>query len=450
MAARKAAGRGAVGSGQQREGEAGERVDVPAFAVLIAEILALREANEGAQAAATPTVPKTAGTVDAASVKIGVGAQPAQPAQPAHPAQGAQGAVETVSAFVMQAAPAMGEPVVAPEQGPQAQAAPRVSTEQSGRDLLGGAEAKGGAAAATDQAAPAPQTVQPTAKVLATAGEPDAGLVQAAEPKPTAVPDAAPQTTRRADEAPAVKAQTATVTAPRVAGPKGNQPGDSSSASSENAERDSAAPTRTAAGPRASTGAANPFDSIIGSAQQAQHASAAEAPVEARPSQTTAQHADRPGLADQIAGPLSAQASRDGQQVVINLNPPELGRVRVTFRSEGQDLRCVMEVDNAQTLGQIQHERAGLIQRLADGGIQVRQLDVGPSESRSSSYSDAHTMLAGGNPGSQQQPSGGQQGAAGEQLQPARGSELGLQRTATGRDVAEEGIIGDGRLNVWI
>jgi len=85
-------------------------------------------------------------------------------------------------------------------------------------------------------------------------------------------------------------------------------------------------------------------------------------------------------VADQLVESLRAGAAGSGRQVTVYLEPPELGRVRITFRSEGKDVRGVLEVENASTRAKLEREVAPLIQRLQDAGVQLRRLDVVPSD----------------------------------------------------------------------
>jgi flagellar hook-length control protein FliK len=81
-------------------------------------------------------------------------------------------------------------------------------------------------------------------------------------------------------------------------------------------------------------------------------------------------------VADQIAAHLRATMGRDGQQVVIQLNPPELGRVKLTLLAEGKDLRGELKVSKPETLDQLRLEAPNLFRQLADSGVHVRRLDM--------------------------------------------------------------------------
>ncbi|MFP4052723.1 MAG: flagellar hook-length control protein FliK, partial [Phycisphaerae bacterium] len=69
-----------------------------------------------------------------------------------------------------------------------------------------------------------------------------------------------------------------------------------------------------------------------------------------------------------------------GDQMVIRLDPPELGQVRITLEMDGEGMRGVLRVENPETLRQLQRESEGLMNRLAASGVQVRRLQVLPQE----------------------------------------------------------------------
>jgi len=79
---------------------------------------------------------------------------------------------------------------------------------------------------------------------------------------------------------------------------------------------------------------------------------------------------------DQIVETVRLAGPGVGRQITVRLDPPDLGRVRLTLESDGQEVRGVLEVDNPRTLVQLQRETSVLADRLADGGIQLRRLDV--------------------------------------------------------------------------
>ena len=87
-----------------------------------------------------------------------------------------------------------------------------------------------------------------------------------------------------------------------------------------------------------------------------------------------------PSPVRQIAEAFQSSSARNGQEIVIRLDPPELGRVSVKLRIEGGEVRGVLEVDNPRTLSQLQREAPNLMTRLADAGIEMKRMDLSLTE----------------------------------------------------------------------
>ena len=100
------------------------------------------------------------------------------------------------------------------------------------------------------------------------------------------------------------------------------------------------------------------------------------APAGAALTSPQAAHAADGSLADQVVAQFRANVGRNGQEVEIQLNPPELGRVKVTLHAEGQDLRGELRVSSPETLSQLRLETPALVRQLADNGIQIQKLDI--------------------------------------------------------------------------
>ncbi len=100
-------------------------------------------------------------------------------------------------------------------------------------------------------------------------------------------------------------------------------------------------------------------------------------PADVQQAQATQESQPTAGsIPDQIAAQFRADPGRASQRVVIRLNPPELGRVSVTFRETGGQLQGEMKFSNPEALAEARLETPGLIGQLADSGIRVRQLDI--------------------------------------------------------------------------
>lgn len=96
---------------------------------------------------------------------------------------------------------------------------------------------------------------------------------------------------------------------------------------------------------------------------------------------------EAPTLTNQIVQALDIRQASSGKQITIQLNPPELGQVRLTLEARGEQIRAVMRVDDPATLAQLRMESPALVQRLAESGLDVRRLDIVQTEHASSHHS---------------------------------------------------------------
>ncbi|MBT3199273.1 MAG: hypothetical protein HN350_05095, partial [Phycisphaerales bacterium] len=87
---------------------------------------------------------------------------------------------------------------------------------------------------------------------------------------------------------------------------------------------------------------------------------------------------------NQIAEAFESSAVRNGQEIVFRLDPPELGRVSVKLRIRAGEVRGVLEVDNPNTLRQLQNEAPGLLTRLTEAGVDMKRMDLSLSDDGSS------------------------------------------------------------------
>jgi flagellar hook-length control protein FliK len=169
----------------------------------------------------------------------------------------------------------------------------------------------------------------------------------------------------------------------------------------------------------------------------AQTVSTATGPAAVRPAATPA--VSEPA-GQQIAASLAGSQPRAGQQVTIRLDPPELGKVKLTFHADGNEVRGTLEVESTRTMSHLQREMPSLMQRLTDSGIQMRRLDFVLSDG--AGQQSPQGSLAGGH-GFWNGPSGGsgQGGAAGPEVQ---GEAASAGSSAAGPTVS------DTQINVWL
>jgi hypothetical protein len=86
------------------------------------------------------------------------------------------------------------------------------------------------------------------------------------------------------------------------------------------------------------------------------------------------------GVVGQITNYLRAQRARAGDEMVLRLDPPELGTVKMTLQASRGELRMMVETSNPRTLVELQREASVLMQRLSDNGVDVRRMEFVQSD----------------------------------------------------------------------
>jgi flagellar hook-length control protein FliK len=102
------------------------------------------------------------------------------------------------------------------------------------------------------------------------------------------------------------------------------------------------------------------------------HNSAVADPVAAR--------APGQSLGEQILDSIQASVARGDRQVLIRLQPPELGAVLMRFQEQGERVSGVLEVSNRDARRDIEQALPQVLRSLQEAGVQVRRLDVVPSD----------------------------------------------------------------------
>ncbi|MCP4377256.1 MAG: hypothetical protein GY794_13905 [bacterium] len=148
----------------------------------------------------------------------------------------------------------------------------------------------------------------------------------------------------------------------------------------------------------------------------------------------------------QISEAFRSSAAKNGQEIVIRLDPPHLGKVSVTLRLEGGQVRGVLEVESPRTLSQLQREAPNIITRLTDAGIDMKRMELSLSENGSrdsmrdpSWFSQQYGENGPGN-GSWESSARGR----GADEFPADGSDF------SGRPQLALSSVGDDSINIWI
>ena len=81
-------------------------------------------------------------------------------------------------------------------------------------------------------------------------------------------------------------------------------------------------------------------------------------------------------VSDQIQESIQTSYHQGSQKIVINLNPPELGKVTIKFHEDGNGISGVLEVSKIQTKYEIQQSLPEIIQNLQGSGIQIKKIEV--------------------------------------------------------------------------
>jgi flagellar hook-length control protein FliK len=81
-------------------------------------------------------------------------------------------------------------------------------------------------------------------------------------------------------------------------------------------------------------------------------------------------------VGEQILDSLKASMAQGDRQVLIRLQPPELGMVLVRFREQGERLDGTLQVDRTDTRREIEQALPEVVRSLQEAGIGIRRLDV--------------------------------------------------------------------------
>jgi len=148
-------------------------------------------------------------------------------------------------------------------------------------------------------------------------------------------------------------------------------------------------------------------------------------------------------VVSQITQAFRAGNARTEGQLVIRLNPPELGEVRLEFQSEGKDLRAVLRVENSRTLVELQQEAPVLIERLGQSGVVVRRMDIVLNEQ--SNTDSPYAELQEDQSGQGQEHAEGPAGNFGDEV--AGGSD---ELAQVDQSTYMQNQVSDSSINVWM
>ena len=117
----------------------------------------------------------------------------------------------------------------------------------------------------------------------------------------------------------------------------------------------------------------NPVTSVTDiSPNSAEGTKTVEIPAQTSPNNNAA------GIGKQILESIHNSFSQEGrnQQITIQLNPPELGKVLIKFQEQDSQITGLLEVSKTQTRIEIEQAIPQIIRSLQDSGIQIKRLDV--------------------------------------------------------------------------
>ena len=118
----------------------------------------------------------------------------------------------------------------------------------------------------------------------------------------------------------------------------------------------------------------------------------------------------------QIQESIYSSVNKGEDQIVIRLNPSELGSVCIKLQSNQQELTGVLEVSKLETKCEIEKELPQIIQALQSSGVQIKRLELTlTNQEQSLGYKDSPSANGGSEQSSvfQQNASDGQSGGLG-------------------------------------
>ncbi len=175
--------------------------------------------------------------------------------------------------------------------------------------------------------------------------------------------------------------------------------------------------------------------------------SQAETALAAQSIKSAATPASAEPISQQIAMQIQARPIKAGQQITVQLNPPELGKVNIEIRQDDQGLRAILEVENPRTFSQLQREAPGLVNRLVEGGVQVNRIEINltnSSDTSDRSASDPFGSMMRDNFSNQQD---SQAGDTGKQSESGYTDGYGLDESD--ESLVSAGYVNDEAINVW-
>lgn len=100
--------------------------------------------------------------------------------------------------------------------------------------------------------------------------------------------------------------------------------------------------------------------------------------------------AEPASLGWQLEESIRTSLNQETKQITVRLNPPELGRVVMEFKTAADGIIGNLQVTNLQTKYQVEQQLPQVLQTLADAGIHIKHIDVTLSNQQQN-FSDQHS-----------------------------------------------------------
>jgi flagellar hook-length control protein FliK len=138
-----------------------------------------------------------------------------------------------------------------------------------------------------------------------------------------------------------------------------------------------------------------------------QDLSSATVGKDAMPAGAAGRPADVPVM-DQVVQSIRAGGEPSAREIVVQLSPPELGKIRITFREDGAGLLGKLEVDNVRAMRELEREASAVVDRLGESGISLKRIEVVLTPQGDGQQASDSSLLRDGGAGRQAFDMGGQ------------------------------------------
>jgi hypothetical protein len=101
-----------------------------------------------------------------------------------------------------------------------------------------------------------------------------------------------------------------------------------------------------------------------------------KSPVSSDPLKIVGDTGSKLGLGRQIQESVVSTYRPGTQQIVIRLDPPDLGRVTIRFIEHRDGITGILHVDKSDTKHEIQQTLAGIVQNLQNANVPIKKLEV--------------------------------------------------------------------------